>query len=479
MADQDFPTAQISTQSQSRWLMLSRMWLVTIACLLFAIGLAWSSLEAPGIPITIQFPEGHGLKEGDSLRHRGIDIGYVESVLLDSSLSGIEVKAVLNENAAAIASEGSRFWIVRPQVGISGISGLETAVGSKYIAVKPGQGERANAFEGMSSQPPDRLGNAGIEIILRGDDRYGVNPGSPLVWRGVEVGQVLSSSLSPDAMHVDTRVRVREPFRKLVSRQSKFWATSGIHMGLDMSGFELSTESLTTIAKGGIAFITPKSNSGNQSVRPGDVFTLHKKSQDEWLESAAAIDLLELTAPPVQSVMKTWTERHFGIPRSYESHASALTIQKNDGVVVAFPSDMLPSSKAEEVAFSYQGPTETCDLSLEAIEQSDAGAIATVSLTSDQYANSELLDSTRIRIADGLEDCFAIRRSWSGENRSTVVIEMIGQHQLMMDGDVWRCSNLKLSRDLWHGAAVVSSQDEKVIGMLIVTGQGPVIYKLP
>jgi hypothetical protein len=218
------------------WLaQLSRMWLVTLACLALAVGLTWHSLDAPGHEIVIRFPEGHGLKPGDVLRYRGIDIGHVESVQLNQALEGIDVNAVLDSSASAIACEGSRFWIVRPQLDFTGVSGLETAVGAKYIAVIPGHTKtKQSQFEGLSGRPPDGLGRDGIEIILRGDHRFGVHAGSPLTWRGVEVGQVLSSSLSPDALHIDTRVRIQDSYRRLLSRNSKFWVTSGIHMGLDV-----------------------------------------------------------------------------------------------------------------------------------------------------------------------------------------------------------------------------------------------------
>jgi paraquat-inducible protein B len=475
----EFPVAMVSEAKRPWWTTMSKMWLVSLACLILAIGLTYYASDSPGTELSIRFTEGHGLKPGDAIRHRGIEIGQVERVALAPTLRGIEVTAVLHDNAKAIACEGSRFWIVRPQLNLTGVSGLETAVGSKYIGVIPGDSPVPKTeFAGLDEQPADPLQLNGLEIILRGADRFGVNPGSPLTWRGIEVGRVLSSSLSPDASQVDTRVRIDEPYRKLLSRDSRFWVTSGIQMDLNMSGFELSTESLQTIASGGIGFITPSSTS-SQDVQPGDVFTLHEKLDKTWLDSAAAVDLMELDAPPVATVIASWRQKHFGIPRSHETRASALTIATDAGARVLMPSDLLlpEGVSAEDYALAYRWPGSDQPLSIgEAKREADS---LIISLPLEQATPASLLSADRVRTPEGPEDCFAVRRSWQDGNDPATVMEMIGQDQLLDDGTVWRSTNRKLSRDMWHGAVVVSSLDEKVIGMLIVTDTGPQVVKLP
>lgn len=481
MSDSEFPIAHVAAGKRPWYIQLSRMWLVTIACLALAVGLTWYSLDSPGQEIVIHFPEGHGLKPGDVVRHRGIDIGHVEKVQLNSTLGGIVVHAVVDASASAIAREGSRFWIVRPQLDFTGVSGLETAVGAKYVAVIPGDDTRKRSeFEGLSGRPPDSLGRDGIEIILRGDHRFGVNPGSPLTWRGVEVGQVLSSSLSPDALHVDTRVRIQDPYRRLLSRDSKFWVTSGIHMGLGVTGFKFSTESFSTIARGGIAFITPGPSATAVEVQPGDVFTLHEKPEDRWIESAIALNLLEHKPPPMATVAASWKQKYFGISRAHVARASALTVNTQKGTSVVLPADLLsPSAGAVEGSYqlAYEWDNNVTQLDPPPESESQSGIVA-VPIGADMLNRASLLSAARVRLPTGPEDCFAIRKSWHSDRDSAVVIEMIGKDELSVDGDVWRSTNEKLSRDVWHGAAVVASRDEKVIGMLVVSEDQPTVVPL-
>ncbi len=58
---------------------------------------------------------------------------------------------------------------------------------------------------------------------------------------------------------------------------------------------------------------------------------------------------------------------------------------------------------------------------------------------------------------------------------SAVVIEMIGKHELRLNDGVWTVSNSNLNREIWHGAVVIASQDESVIGMLVVVDDLPTI----
>ena len=121
------------------------MWLLTAGCVVAAVALVISQFWVRGAVIEINFKQGHGIKPGDRLRHRGIDVGEVEEVEIRPELEGIRVHVRLEAAADDLAREGSQFWIVRPQLKLSQLAGLDTVVGAKYLAVQPGAPERASA----------------------------------------------------------------------------------------------------------------------------------------------------------------------------------------------------------------------------------------------------------------------------------------------------------------------------------------------
>ena len=59
---------------------------------------------------------------------------------------------------------GTRFWVVRPRVGASGVSGLGTLLSGAYIGLDPGQGERTHRVHGPRGAAADRLGRARAQV---------------------------------------------------------------------------------------------------------------------------------------------------------------------------------------------------------------------------------------------------------------------------------------------------------------------------
>lgn len=288
-----FPTAEIQSSPASPRLLQSKLWWVTLICFGVAVYLAWNAQRPQGIPITIEFPEGHGLKAGDALQHRGIEIGIVTDIALTDDHDGVQATVELDKTAIGIACAGSEFWIVRPQVSLTNISGLETAVGSKYIAVDPGPagGTPLRSFIGRKSPPRIDMDNVGIEIQLRGAESFGLTPGSPVTYRGIDVGQITSVQLADDALTVLAQATIEQQHESLVREGSKFWKTSGVDVDIGFKGLRLSTDSLAAMARGGVSFSTPKSKrpADLKRVKSGHEFELHEALDDDWIRDAAPL----------------------------------------------------------------------------------------------------------------------------------------------------------------------------------------------
>ena len=126
------PQAEVRTARSPFWF----GWIPLIA-LGIATYMVYASLQEKGLLITVQAAEGHGIRDGASLRYRGIRVGTVEDVRLQSGLTGVELVVRLDDDARELAQSGTEFWIVYPRVGLDGIQGIETVVGARYLAVAP------------------------------------------------------------------------------------------------------------------------------------------------------------------------------------------------------------------------------------------------------------------------------------------------------------------------------------------------------
>jgi len=287
-AEDSYPVAQIKQPhfpNQVAGLVVSRLWLVTALCLLVAFLLVWTQLRPQGLEVEVRFDSGHGLQLGDPVRYRGIDIGKVREVVLNEKLDGVLVRIRLAEAAAALAREGSRFWIERADISFGQVRGLDTLVGGRFIGVVPGPADAppCQIFYGLegASAPLNNIAD-GLEVVLESTHRLGLQAGSAVSYRGVTVGHILSVELADDATTVQARAFVEPQYRRLICENTQFWSNSGIGIRFGLTGVELDAETLSTIAAGGVSLATPD-EPGNLAAA-GHRFQLFESPRDEWIQ---------------------------------------------------------------------------------------------------------------------------------------------------------------------------------------------------
>ena len=134
-ADDALPVTTMQPARRTWW-----VWLIPLAAVVFVGVLVAQSVMRRGPLIVVTMIDGHGLKVGAPLLCRGIVVGEVERIALQSDLTGIEAQVRLAPDAAGLARGGSRFWVVRARFDLTGVGGLDTIVRPNYLAVIPGRG---------------------------------------------------------------------------------------------------------------------------------------------------------------------------------------------------------------------------------------------------------------------------------------------------------------------------------------------------
>lgn len=478
------PTAIVS---RKRGLLQSKFWILTALALLLALGLAWWTMPKPGIKISIHFPDGHGLHDGDPIRYRGINVGVVRDIHLADG-DGVDVEVMMDQSAKGLLQNGANFWIVRPQLALTGISGLETAVGPKYIAVEPDSLTLESVpreFNGLADPPQGAGEGRGTEIVFQADEQFGVNPGSSVSYRGFEVGKILDVHLSDDARHVNFQAVIHHPHQRLVTSKSKFWANSGIDVDFSLrGGLSLDTDSLETIARGGVSFLTV--GDGGEEVTPGQVFPLFKQPEDQWLEQANKIRMPTVDLKgTVTLVIETTRSGLLGsreatrvvsaIPARLESGKTGLIVPRN--ILSEFS---LESTSARSI--SIDGFSN---------EVLDAGLYEKlIAVAGDENAIESaspvlivpIESSTRLPWQElggiGDQSLLAVRRP-VGATNGVFVHKPISRQQLKTSGtDRWRVAKFDGDHDLWNGSAILSAESGEVIGMLVSDRRGAEIVSM-
>src|SRR3954447_15409069 len=255
----------------------SVVWLVPLVAAAIAIWLAVTTLREQGPTVTIAFKTAEGLEAGKTkVRYKDVEVGTVQDVRLSDDLENVVAVAELRKQVEPFVTEGTRWWVVRPRVGASGVSGLGTLLSGAYIGLDPGQGKRALSFTGLEEPPPMTSDVPGRRFGLHADNRGSVEQGSPVYYRGLRVGQVLGRTLDENRRSFTFTVFVDAPNDQLVRDTSRFWNASGVDVSVGANGVEGAPQSLQSILAGGLAFDTPGIEAPGEEAAADHAFPLHE-----------------------------------------------------------------------------------------------------------------------------------------------------------------------------------------------------------
>ena len=460
------PTAALRRERK-----LSPVWLLPLIALLLAGYLGYHAWKQRGTVITVQLPHGHGLKVGDDVRYRGISVGQVRRVTLASDGAGVLLWATLHDQADRLAVAGSRFWVVRPALDLTGASGLETLVGPHYLAVLPGDVEARpqRHFVGLDDPPIiEREQPGDLQIILQAPKRGSLQRGSPLTYRQITVGKVLSVGLASDGSGVEARVHVPKEYRALIRRRSRFWDAGGVQASFGITGGSISVESLEHLVSGGLALATPPLDEAGEIVHTGHRFVLHDEPEEDWLEWKPAVaigsSLLPAGAPMPHPMLAelTW-QQGFLVKGTRARRGWVLLTDAGllgpDDVLVIEDDDHRATAALEVAGRSMMLP--------DAPAWTERG-LARLSIPLDGPVWTE----HRTRAASNPEDCIAV-----GDPTASPL--PLAATRLRGSGTHWTVDPAMPIDATWHGAAVLSRADGKLVGILIVDDDEARVALLP
>jgi paraquat-inducible protein B len=281
----------------SRFPRLPLIWIVPVVALAIAAWMIYREQRSNGLEITISFSDASGLEPRQTkLEYRGIPVGEVKSVRLNRSMRRVLVRVRLAKNATAVAREGARFWIVEPQFGFNGVSGLDTLLGGAKLAVRLGDGPPTTYFRGLDAPPAIEQTEEGRAFLLKADRVGGLQVRAPVFYRDIKVGEVESARLADDATMVLVRIRIQSVYVPLVRANTRFWNAGGAPFEFRLFGGGTQKKSLQSIITGAVGFATPDDSA--EIAPDGSEFTLAKEADDDWLKWRPAIPIKAIDPGP-------------------------------------------------------------------------------------------------------------------------------------------------------------------------------------
>ena len=270
------PAATPDYRAAQRW---NIVWVVPILALLIGGWMIWRNLSSQGPVAHVRFDTADGIAAGKTeVRCRSVKVGVVKEVTLADDLKSVVISLELSPDSGRLLKQGTTFWVVRPRVSTTDISGLGTLITGAYLELDPGPagGGGVNHFDGLETPPATNANIPGRRIVLTAEEAGSLTAGSPIYYRGFEVGRIESRTLDLEGQRVSYDAFIREEYSGLVKQNTRFWNTSGIDISAGADGFKVRTPSFQAMVSGGATFGVPEGTVPGNPAADGSTFTLFR-----------------------------------------------------------------------------------------------------------------------------------------------------------------------------------------------------------
>ena len=248
-----------------------------------------TAARAVGGQITLHAFDAGKLAAGMPIRYLGIDIGQVQTLELNAGRNEVQARAVLYpEYVKTFARRGSRFSVVTPQISAAGVEHLDTIL-QPYINVEMGQGSPRREFELQEATIADSRYLDGLNLVVEAPEAGSLGIGTPVLFRGIEVGTVTGLTLGSLSDRVMVELRISKRYQHLVRNNSVFWLASGYSLDFGLTGGVVKTGTFNQFIRGGIAFATPPGTPLAPKAQAGKHFLLQEEEPKEWREWGTAL----------------------------------------------------------------------------------------------------------------------------------------------------------------------------------------------
>jgi paraquat-inducible protein B len=191
---------------------ISPIWILPIVAILIGSWLIYKDYQESGIMITVRIKDASGLTAGKTqVMFKGLPVGTLKSFQVTPDLQSIDAEIEMVKEAREELTTDTKFWVVRPELSVNRITGLDTLVKGSYFEIQV----------------------------------------------GTNTEQTLSFT-------IETRIFIYPKYMKHISSKSLFYVSGGINLEANLPRISLNVDPIKSIIRGGISVITPE---GGQEIK--------------------------------------------------------------------------------------------------------------------------------------------------------------------------------------------------------------------
>lgn len=259
---------------------ISTIWIIPIITVLIGLWIIYSRFADQGVEFTLIAKDASGIVAGKTvIKTRSVDVGIIEEVTLDHTYKQVVIKGRIYKNMEPLLQNDSLFWVVKPQIGRDGVTGLGTIFSGAYIELSAGNDD--SSFKNkpflLSDYPPISDPNiVGLRINLDSDQNGVIPRGASIMFHGYRVGNVETSEFDVASRKMKYQIFITKPYDSLVTENVRFWKEGGVNLNLSSKGANLNIPPLDILLSGGISFDLPDGAKQGAPVKPFATYKLYE-----------------------------------------------------------------------------------------------------------------------------------------------------------------------------------------------------------
>lgn len=261
---------------------ISAIWIIPIVTVIVGLWIIYSHFADRGTSFTLLAKDASGIVAGKTvIKNRSVDVGIIDQVTLSDDYNQVVIKGRIYKNMEPLLKNDSIFWVVKPEIGRDGVTGLGTILSGVYIELVAGNDKHSfknDPFELSDSPPISDPSIKGIRLNLESDQSGMIPRGASVMFRGYRVGNVETSLFDVEARKMKYQIFIKEPYDALVTQNVRFWKEGGINLTLSSMGASLNFPSLDVLLSGGISFDLPD---GSKLGTPAQQYALYQLYDDK------------------------------------------------------------------------------------------------------------------------------------------------------------------------------------------------------
>ncbi len=251
---------------------ISFVWVLPLIVMAILAWVAYESYSKKGTNISIIFKSAEGLKEGQTpLEYRGLQLGKVTKIEIND-LNSVKVNVLVNSDVAKyVASEGASFWIRKPTISLTKVSGLGTILSGNKIEISPtikSIEEFKNVkpkyeFIGLDSKPTSILDEKGYYVSILSTRADLVEVETPIFYNKFQIGEIVSKEFKDENVYL--KAYIYDRYNHLVNDSSSFVMNKALKVNFGAGGMQVELSSLYSALVGGITVQTPNKSAKKMS----------------------------------------------------------------------------------------------------------------------------------------------------------------------------------------------------------------------